>query len=108
MNKIRKQLDLSGSVTDAMLTMAEGNVGALTVLQKLIKADALFAALHLDDMNMRGPQIWVAYKDHCDGDLEVFINHIKARDDAMIETVNKNSGISEVAVKRNASMRTGK
>ena len=42
--------------------------------------DGIFDILSLDDMNMRGSQIWVAYKDHCGQDIEKFIACIKERE----------------------------
>lgn len=64
----RVELDIGGTVMELIVAMAEGNPGALTVMMKLMRNEpelGLFRILALDGMNIRGTQIWVAYKDHC-------------------------------------------
>jgi hypothetical protein len=59
----------------AVFQMSENNVGALRVLVELSKLpnmDGFGLLLDLDDMNMRGAQIWVGYKYHCGENLEKF------------------------------------
>lgn len=63
--KRRERLDLNDSPFDMMIKMSEGNPGAITALAELAKNDPMDMAgmmliLHLDDMGMRGSQIWVA------------------------------------------------
>lgn len=73
--------------------MCEGNVGALQVLMELAKQpEGLLRILDLDDMNMRGSQIWVAWKDHCKQDMPTFLKALQDRDLAMVETVNNSLG----------------
>lgn len=50
--------------------------------------EGLGIILNLDDMNIRGSQIWLGYKDHCGQDLEVFKKAIDDRDPKMIELIN--------------------
>lgn len=86
----RKEITGSMTVRDIVITMAEGNPGALSVLMQLIqhpKANTL-DILNFDDMNMRGPQIWIAYKDHCGEDMALLVELIRKRDLALISTVN--------------------
>lgn len=52
----------------------------------------LMFILDLDDMGMRGSQIWVAWKDHCKCDLEAFKKALQDRDPAMVATVNASRG----------------
>ncbi len=102
----REAVNLSDSTTAVLQKMAEGNPGAITVLMALLGRDdpaALMTLLSLDDMNMRGSQIWVGYKDHCGEDIEKFAQCINDRDSEMIATVNANSGIDERAVTSGAS-----
>ena len=90
--RIRKPLDGQMSVMDTIVLMAEGNIGAVNVLTQILEKDdplAIFTILDLDDMGMRGPQIWVGYKDHCGQDIDRFIQAITSRDPAMVETVNR-------------------
>jgi len=102
--KQRDRLD----ITDWAMCMSEGNPGALSVLLQLMELDAdgagLMAILHLDDMNIRGSQIWIAYKDHCDQNIEVLAEKIRNRDKEMIATVNRKSGPDyPIAVEHGAS-----
>ena len=57
--------------------------------------------LNLDDMNIRGSQVWLGYKDHCGEDIEKFVQCAKNRDESMVEAINANS--EEVAVRHGAS-----
>jgi hypothetical protein len=91
--KVRKAIDVfSGASTlDVLIEMAEGNPGAITALGQIVNGDIanLIDVLHLDDMNIRGCQIWVGFKDHCKQDVEVFRKAIRARDPAMVDTINR-------------------
>ena len=90
--KIREKIRLDSDLTEMMFQMSEGNPGALTVLIGLLKDDlisGMIDVLHLDDMGMRGPQIWVAFKDHCKSDIPTFRAALKSRDKEMIATVNR-------------------
>lgn len=91
----RTPITLTDSPKDIIVTMAEGNPGALTVIMALLEEDLAVGIIdlcHLDDMNMRGPQIWVGYKDHCGCKIEKFVEALRHRDKAMVETVNRVMG----------------
>ena len=114
---MREPVNLSDSTQELFVKMSEGNPGALNVLMELLKRDdpaALMTLLSLDDMNMRGPQIWVGYKDHCESDIEIFAKAISDRDPEMIATVNSECyrpdlhvhGYTEKAVTHGASFET--
>jgi hypothetical protein len=47
---------------------------------------------------MRGPQVWVGYKDHCGQDIDKFIAAVKNRDPDMVKTVNSHCGTRATAV----------
>ncbi len=112
----RKSLGMN-STLDLLVEMGEGNPGGLTVLASMIKEneDNLMCIMHLDDMNIRGSQIWVGYKDHCGENMETFIKCIRARDPEMIKPINNEcyrpefandyEGYYEEAVTRGASWR---
>ena len=80
--------DMMGILT----TMSEGNPGAATVLSELLKANdpitGMALVFKLDEMNMRGPQVWIGYKDHCGQDLDKFQRCIIEGDQEMVDTVN--------------------
>ncbi len=82
----------ASTIQDWLVAMAEGNIGGLTVMTQIFKeigeAKGFIAILNMDDMNIRGPQIWVGFKDHCKENLEDFVQCIKDRDPAMIDTIN--------------------
>lgn len=97
--KERKKIELSMTTMDVLLLMGEGNPGALSVLMKLMERgeSSILKILTLDDMNIRGEQIWIAFKDHCKEDLDAFMEAIARRDLAMISTVNANSSEGHIA-----------
>lgn len=100
----------SGSLQDLVVEMSEGNPGAITVMMQLINRDQMggfMRILDLDDMNIRGSQVWIGYKDHCGQDIEKFEAAVSARDPAMVETINRNSGPGEQAVTSGASYQHG-
>lgn len=92
--KSRAKLDI-GSDRAVFITMSEGNPGALSVLLKLAEDPmGLIKIFDLDDMGMRGSQIWVAWKDHCKCDMPTFLKCLQDRDPAMVATVNASRGHS--------------
>lgn len=88
----RKALKLEDTFEQFMMKMSEGNPGALTVLMQIVEKDpnlGLLQILNLDDMNVRGTQIWIGYKDHCGENIDLFIEKMKARDADMVATINR-------------------
>jgi hypothetical protein len=86
----RKEISLHMSMIDVAVVMSEGNPGALTVICNMLKhPDGLFHLLHLDDMNIRGTQIWIGYKYYCDELLDEFVKCVIARDKEMIAKINE-------------------
>ena len=84
----RKNLDLE---EDLFYAMSEGNPGALTVITKLMEKNGIGGALmllSLDEMNIRGSQIWVAYKDYCKEFLDLFEKSVANKDEQMIKAIN--------------------
>lgn len=105
----REKLNTNDSMLVLIEKLSEGNPGGLTVLTQILKKDPLdgiMRFLDLDDMNMRGPQIWVGYKDHCGQDIDKFITAVKNRDPDMIQTVNKQCGDRHTAVISGASFKS--
>jgi len=89
--KARGKLGLNMSAMDIAVEMSEGNPGACAVIGMILGKgpSSWFTLLDLDDMNIRGPQIWVGYKDHCKENIDDFIAAVKRRDAQMIATINK-------------------
>jgi hypothetical protein len=91
-SKKREALDLRGSVMDLMITLSEGNPGAARVLSDLaatIDRDRFAKTLlTLDDMNIRGTQIWVGFNDFAKGDIKAFYAAVFSRNKDMIKVIN--------------------
>lgn len=108
---MRKKINMSSTIFDAVVDFSEGNPGSCTVLSRILKdeppVEVLSVLLDLDDMNIRGPQIWVAYKDYCGEDLVKFRECVRSRDRKMVDVVNAemlhDPRWSEIAVTNGAS-----
>jgi hypothetical protein len=87
---MRKRLTGEESLQETIAAMAEGNPGAANVVSDLLKLDGgILNVFYLDDMNIRGSQIWAAYKNYCDFDIKKLSKCILARDENMIKRVNE-------------------
>lgn len=86
---MREKIKLSDTEQTLIAKMSEGNPGASIVLFKLIENNEPFLILDLDDMNIRGSQIWVAYKDYCKEDIVKFKQCITERDEKMVDFLNE-------------------
>lgn len=88
---MRKKLTGDETEEETLLAMAEGNPGAIRVLGEILEfsPSAHLDFLILDDMNMRGSQLWVAYKNHCDFSIDRLLKCIRRRDEDMINKVNE-------------------
>ena len=77
-----------------ILKMCARNPGALSVLMKVAEKglDGFGLLLHMDDMGMSGPSIWIGYKDHCGEDFDKFAACVNSRDKAMVATINERGG----------------
>jgi len=89
---MRSQIGIADSIMDVLVKMAEGNPGAVTVMTQILKTrqedgPAIISALN--DMNIRGSQIWVGFKDHCNSNIDRFIKAINERDPTMVNTINE-------------------
>lgn len=78
---------------ELILAMAEGNPGALSVLATLARDDGPLATGAmigiLDKMNIRGSQIWVAYKDFAGGDMVKLMKAVADNDPELIAVINR-------------------
>ena len=84
---MRKRIELTDSMEDIICEMSEGNPGGLIVLMQLMTRDPLIF-LHLDDMNIRGTQIWIGFKDCCKKNIDLFIKLINSRDENLVKGIN--------------------
>ena len=84
---MRKRIELTDSMNDMLFKMSEGNPGGLNVLMGLMDRDPL-VFLALDDMNIRGTQIWIGYKDWCKENMDLFRKLISSRDANLVKGIN--------------------
>ena len=87
----RPKLELKDSFNDIVYKISEGVPGAIVGMAELVKSDETgFVLLTvLDDMNIRGSQIWQAYKYLYNEDGKKFAEAVKSRDKKMVEFINE-------------------
>jgi len=81
------RIKLDTKVMDGLCKMSEGNPGAASVLAMIIKeskvvdpdsVDGMMTVLHLDDLEVYGPRIWMLYKDVCGQRIEKTLGILRA------------------------------
>ena len=80
---LTRSMDLGTTIN----IMAEGHHPTKKLLKLCVQVDPLLL-LHLDDMNIRGKQIWAAYYGFCDGHFEMLRVRIVSRDLNMVNYLN--------------------
>ncbi|KKM25240.1 hypothetical protein LCGC14_1597050 [marine sediment metagenome] len=85
---MRAPIDMMGTTSDVVYQMSEGIIRAGVVLTALITEGHPLLIASLDDMNIRGSQIWIGYKDHCGEKIQNFIQCIQDRCPDMVNTIN--------------------
>lgn len=87
----RPKIKLEDSVFDIMDKMSEGLPDAMVGIVELMKADenGLMLLLGLDDMNIRGSQIWEAYKYLYHEDGKKFVQAVRGRSNEMVNFINE-------------------
>ena len=80
---------LVSSVVGGSDTGADGDTTPMLMkMLRKLSYGAFSIILQMDDMNIRGAQIFVGYKFHCRSDLDLFIGCIENRDRKMLEAIN--------------------
>jgi hypothetical protein len=87
MNSEREPLPMGVSKEKAVELMSEGYTRVAKIVSELWETsrNTLF---DLDDMHMRGEQIWVAWWRHCKRNMSVLISEAKIRAPKMVACVN--------------------
>ena len=86
-------LGLQDTTMSACVKLGEGNPGALRVCAQILKEnpkDGILDLLHMDDMGMKGPAIWIGFKDYAGQDLTKFIQAIRSRSQEMVSVIRAN------------------
>ena len=88
---MRDEIKADMETNEVLMIMSEGNPGALRVCMDLLagkQPEGFMNLLNMDDMNIRGSHIWLAYKDVCGEDLDVFQEKLSTRDSGFVATLN--------------------
>ena len=87
----RPKIEFNDTTLETMIKMSEGTPGAIVAIGNIVKSDELgpMLLLGLDDMNIRGSQIWVAYKDLYKENTDRFVKAIRNRDKNMVDFINQ-------------------
>lgn len=86
------KLQPSDTGQETISKLADGNLGALTVLMQMMDnhleqaGDICYA---LDDMNIYGSRLWLAYQDYCNGYAYEFFRLVLNRNAGLIEFLNQ-------------------
>lgn len=92
---MRKKITQFTSTMEAVINLSCNNPGAVTVMMELIKENedlSTHRMLMLDDMNLAGSSLWIAYKDYCKQDINKLIGKIKERNGEMVDYINSHPG----------------
>lgn len=76
MSKTKERITLEDAAESAIIKLVEGNPGALSVCVGFLQRypNGLLHLLKLDANRVYGPRIWMAWKDVCYSDPEIFDN----------------------------------
>lgn len=87
----RVKIELNDSLLEVITKMSEGVPGAITGIAEVMKSDenGFMLLLSLDDMNIRGSQIWEAYKYLYNENGKKFAEAISKRDSKMVDFINQ-------------------
>jgi len=102
----RKKIEGNMSVIEVVTTMTEGNPGAIRVCSELLKSpdhSGLMLILDMDDMNIRGSDIWIAYKDFCKENIQYLKDCLCNRDKALVSFMNASPEVKARIVTGGAS-----
>lgn len=99
----RKPINFTDEFAHAL--MSEGRIGALSLIMHIIsmRPDSEKLLSILDDMNIRGEQLYCAFNDWAEKDLVKFIEGTINKNSEMIDFININSGSLWEAVLDGAS-----
>lgn len=87
----RPKVELEDTMFDVIYKISEGVPGAIVGITQLMQADeaGFMLLLGLDDMNIRGSQVWEAYKYLYNEDGKKFAEAVKNRDKNMVDFINQ-------------------
>jgi hypothetical protein len=76
------------TINDVIFKLSEGHPAAASVLAELLqdRVSGLFACMDIDDMDLRGEDIWFAYHEMCSGNLAEFRGRLAAHDESLLRS----------------------
>lgn len=80
------------------VAMSEGNPGAIVALGAVVSSDPIrgvLALCHMDDMNIAGSTIHVAFKDLCGGDPAKLIEAVSKREQWLVDALNSSPRVEQ-------------
>ncbi len=81
------------AIAAQLITMSEGNPGAITVLSRVVtnvpKEQVKEIIAEIEKQQLTGSKLWVAYKDHCNSNVDQLVTGI----------VNQSPGIKEALIR---------
>ena len=106
MPSTRVKLSATADWNEVLDTTSEVHYGSTdALLQIILRAPSpLDKIIDLDDMNMRGRQIWHAWHDDCGQDMNAFVQQVADGDPVLVDAVNAlTPGEPEKAVRHSGS-----
>ena len=74
-----EQLKPNMDMIEMIMTISEGNPGAIKVIKEMLKKpNGLMDILLLDSLDIRGSKIWLIYNDCCNQDMNKYNRTLKA------------------------------
>lgn len=74
---------------ETIVKMAEGNPGAATVMANMLMKGMIIGIFALDELEIYGPSVWVAYKDCCGSDLDKLNERLEKLDTTLLAEIDK-------------------
>ena len=87
---------VSEDLQKTIIDLSEGNPGAITALATTYRTlgEGQFSTLvhHLRQLDFKGPEIWLCWKDYAGQDLYKFFEGVRTKDPEMVSIVNREMG----------------
>jgi len=86
-------LTIDDTGISAVMKLSGGNPGSVRVCAELLRLpNGIMLLLDMDDMGMKGPSIWLGYKDFAGQNIETFAAALRSRDKEMIRVIKAGGG----------------
>lgn len=80
---------VADTIVELMVEVSDGNPGAVTALAEMMNEDvAAIFAIH--SSGLRGPQLWLAYKDYGKYDARKTLDAIQEKNERLVAVLDEN------------------